>query len=495
MTEVLSTIEELTGKLEKVVDSTRVFTDPEFLEGYASDTSHSCNKKPDVVVKVLSTGEVQKIVKLANDYKIPVTPRSSATGFYGAAIPEQGGIVIDMSSMKNIRRIDTRNKWVMFEAGVTYGELQEELAKHGFRAINPFLPHKDKSALTSTLEREPRIVHKHHLDETILTMEMVMPDGNLFHTGSMAISPQAPETIPDELPSDLCNFHGPGIDWFRLIPGSLGTLGIVTVMNVKIALIPEKQKMMFFGFDSLEESVEPFYYILRKLLGDECLLLNSRYLATILASDPEEIDSISAVLPSYTVIVNLTAGEWFPEEKMAYQEKAIRDISRTFFIKPMESLPNVPDAEKVLARHLLQPWDNGTYWKFRAEGASREIFFLTQLQRAPEFLQIVNTIAAESGYPLSDIGLYLQPKQNGRSFQMEVSFPYNPESQDEREMIDALYREASEQLINKGAFFYRIYGPWAEMVYSRTGNLHETLKRIKRTFDPNSILNPGKLGF
>jgi FAD/FMN-containing dehydrogenase len=495
MAEVLSTVDELIGKLETVVDSTRIFTDHEFLDKYGRDTSHGYSKNPDVVVKVLSTEEVQKIVKLANDFNIPVTPRSSGIGFYGAGIPEQGGIVIDMSSMKNIRRIDTRNKWVMIEAGVNFGELQEELAKHGFRALNPLLPHKDKSVLTSTLEREPKLTPKHFLDETILTMEMVLPDGNLFHTGSMSISPKAPETIPDEFPSDLCNFHGPGIDWFRLVPGSLGTYGIVTVMNIKMTSIPKQQKLLFFGFDSLEKSVEPFYYIERKLIGDECFLLNNRYLATILASDPEEINQISSMLPRYILILNLTAGEWFPEEKMAFQEEAIRNISRTFLLKPMETLPKVPDAEKVISQNLYKPWNNGTYWKFKSKGASREIFFLTQLQRAPEFLEVVNNVAAEIGFPVSDIGLYLQPKQNGRAFQMEVSFPYNPEDAAEKERVNAVYTKASEALINKGAFFYRIYGEWADMVYSRTGNLHETLKRIKRTFDPNGVLNPGKLGF
>ena len=53
---------------------------------------------------------------------------------------------------------------------------------------------------------------------------------------------------------------------------------------------------------------------------------------------------------------------------------------------------------------------------------------------------------------------------------------------------------ASQLLVDKGAFFYRVYGPWTELVYGRTGNLHKTLKRIKHTFDPNNVLNPGKLG-
>ena len=224
-------------------------------------------------------------------------------------------------------------------------------------------------------------------------------------------------------------------------------------------------------------------------------MLNSRYLATILASDTETIDSISAVLPPYTLILNLTSGEWFPEEKMAYQEEAVKDMARTYLLKPMESIPNVADAGKTISQYLYKPWENDIYWKFRAKGASREIFFLTQLQRAPEFLKVAKDVAVKNGYPVSDMGMYLQPKQNGRAFQMELSFPYDPEDQEEKERIEAVYRQASEALISKGAFFYRIYGEWADMVYSRTGNLHETLKRIKKTFDPNGILNPGKLGF
>jgi FAD/FMN-containing dehydrogenase len=495
MAEVLSAIEELASHLEKAVDSSRVLTDPETLAKYACDTSHSITGRPDVVVKVATTAEVQNVVKIANDLNVPVTPKSSGIGFYGAAVPEQGGIVVDMNSMKKIRKIDTKSKWAMFEAGVTYGELQEELAKVGFRAVIPFLPHKDKSVLTSTLEREPKLTPKHHLDETIFTMEMVFPTGELFHTGSMAVSPQAPETIPDELPCDLVNFHGPGIDWFRLIPGSMGTYGIVTVMNVKIAEIPKEQKIVFFGFKSLDESVEPTYNVLRKLIGDECLLLNNRYLATILASDSDDIDRLSSVLPAYTLILNLTAGEWFTDDKIAYLEAAIKDLSRTFLLTPMATLPNVPDAEKTLSQYLYKPWDNGTYWKFRAKGASREIFFLTQMQRAPEFLKVAEEVAAENGYCCSNIGLYLQPKQNGRAFQMELSFPYDPDNLDEKEKIDTICTEVSKALVNRGAFFYRIYGEWADMVYSRTGNLHETLKRIKRTFDPKGILNPGKLGF
>lgn len=495
MAEVLSTVKEIAGKLEGIMGKTRVFTDEAMLAKYGSDTSYGPSKKPDVVVTPLTTVEVQAIVKLANQYGVPVTPRSSGVGFYGAGIPEQGGIVIDMSSMKKISRVDVHNKWALFEAGVTYGELQAELGKKGMRAINPLLPHKDKSVITSYLEREPKLTPKHHLDEAILTMEMVLPNGEMFHTGSMAVSPSSPEKIPDEVHSDLCNFMGPGIDWFRLIPGSLGTYGIVTVMNAKIGFIPVKQKLVFIGFKNLQDCVEPCYHLLRKLIGDECFILNSRSLAEILAQDPADIPGLSAKLPPYTLVLNLTAGDWFPEQKMAYQEHAVHAASRAFLFKPMERLPYVGDADKTLSKYLYQPWDNGTYWKFRAKGAVKEVFFLTQLQRAPEFLSVMQSVAAQHGYPASDMGLYLQPKQNGRAFHMGAGFPFNPDDPSEKSTVEALYLDLSKALINRGAFFYRVYDPWADLVYAQTGNLHPTLKRIKKVLDPNNIMNPGKLGF
>jgi len=303
------------------------------------------------------------------------------------------------------------------------------------------------------------------------------------------------EKIPEEAQSDMCNFMGPGIDWFRLIPGSQGTYGIVTVMNAKVGFLPVRQKLLFFGFSTLEAAVGPVYHLLRKLIGDECFLLSSRYLAAILAAAPDEIEALSAALPPYTLVLNLTAGEWMPEKKMAYQENAVREASRAFLLKPMEQLPGAPDANVVLSRLLRRSWDGDVYWKCRAKGASKEVFFLTQMQRAPEFLQVIQNAAGQCGYPATDIGIYLQPKQNGRAFQMEAGFPYNPEDPSEKRRAEEVFANVSRALVNQGAFFYRIYGPWADLVYSRTGNLHSTLKRIKHILDPNGILNPGKLGF
>jgi hypothetical protein len=89
-----------------------------------------------------------------------VVPKSSRVGFFGRTIPEEGGIILDLSGMNRILRIDERNRWVMFEAGVTWEQLQGELRNQGFQALNPLLPHREKSVATSALEKEP----SHHGD-------------------------------------------------------------------------------------------------------------------------------------------------------------------------------------------------------------------------------------------------------------------------------------------------------------------------------------------
>jgi hypothetical protein len=87
----------------------------------------------------------------------------------------------------------------------------------------------------------------------------------------------------------------------------------------------------------------------------------------------------------------------------------------------------------------------------------------------------------------------MQPLERGRACHLSFSLPCDLSSETDKEKIRNLYLELSERLITEGAFFTRPYGPWADMVYRRSTTYTNTLKELKKIFDPNHILNPGKL--
>jgi len=107
----------------------------------------------------------------------------------------------------------------------------------------------------------------------------------------------------------------------------------------------------------------------------------------------------------------------------------------------------------------------------------------------------MNGVAAEYGYPTRDIGVYLQPIERARACFCQFGFHCNPEDEGEVNSVRNLFLEASEEAISMGGLFTTPYGPWADMVYSRAATYTEVMKVVKNAFDPNNILNPGKLCF
>jgi len=479
------------AEIERVAGSENVLDDPETLARYSKDHSLSPSRRPDFVVRPKSTEEVQEIVRIANKTRTPVIPASSGAHLYGGAIPDHGGVVVDLGRMDKILQVDERNRMVRVEPGVTYGRLQEELAGEGHRALIPLLPFSSKSVVTSHLEREPMLISKsEYSGESIYTMEVVLPTGELFRTGSAA----APGGADSE--ADLVGYSGPGtMDWHRFFMGAQGTMGIVTWMATKAEYLPTHNKLYFIPFDGIEGAVEALYGIQRQLLGYECFLLNSQNLASILADSwPEEIEELREKLPSWTVILRISGMRRFPEERIGYEEKDLMDVAQKQGFEPVLFLEGADGREKKIGEYLSKAWADDPYWKMRLRGRWADIFFLTTLNRAGEFSAIVNEAASSWKYPIGDIGVYIQPIEYGRKCHCEYTFPYAAEAK-EGEKIGKMYGEMSEALIMKGAFFSRPYGCWAEMVYRRDGSYANTLREAKRIFDPENIMNPGKLCF
>ncbi|MEW6142262.1 MAG: FAD-binding oxidoreductase [Chloroflexota bacterium] len=471
--------------LTEIVGAEHVSDDPEVLEKYSKDFSFVQPRRPSIITFPQNAEEIQKIVKYANVNSMAVTPRSSALGFYGAGIPNQGGIIIDCSRMNKILEVDPRNKKVKVEPGVTYAQVQEELAKHGMYVANPLLPHKAKSVLTSTMEREPILITKSEYSEVFLTSEVVLPTGDMYWTGTALGKGMKGQNFPDAL-----------IPGTRLWLGAQGTLGIMTWANLKAEHLPTLDKLFFIPINKVEQIADPVYTIQRKMLGNECFVLNAFNLAMIVAEKwPDEFNTLRDSLPPYTIILCLSGLHRLPEEMVGYQEEALMDLAKELRFSVQRTVGGIAGLEATILKILRKPWQKDVYWKHQYKGACHDVFFHTTMDRVHEFTAMMNETAAKHGYPTRDIGVYIQPLERARAAFCQFSFHCDPNNAREAAMVKKLFLEASENAINLGGFFTTPYGPWADMVYSRTAQYTALLKIVKNAYDPNNVMNPGKLCF
>jgi FAD/FMN-containing dehydrogenase len=480
-------------KLSEIVGSGNFSDDPNVLSKYAADSSLTPAGAPSYVVKPKDAQDVAKVIQLANGSTIPVVPVSSDVHFNGAAIPKQGGIVLDLTRMKKVLEIDIENRRVRIEAGVKWQQLTDELAKQGMRMIMPLLPPAGRSVLTDYLEREVPTNVVYDYGEPMQSMEIVWPTGEIFRMGSASVN-----GYPDSA-SKGANPSGPGIDFYRFVQGAQGTMGVVTWANLKIESIPKIDKVFLAPVDDLAYAQDFLYRVLPRRIGQECLLLNNTDLAAIVAEKwPGDFANLRATLPPWTLVLVVSGLLRRPEEKIAYEENFLNQVIRNEFRKMelQDNLPGVPGIGRKLLSLLRKPWPaEKTYWKNIWKGGSQSLFFIARPNATPVYVDMMEKIAPQYGYPLNDIGMYIQPIEHNRACHMEFTFFYDPANAAEKARISDLYRNAATSLLNQGAFFSRPYGELAAMMYERASSYTMALKRLKKVFDPKNIMNPGNLCF
>ncbi len=481
-------------ELTKIVGAGNAVDNLEWLQFFSQDNSLETPHMPQYIVKPQNTREIEEIVKLANIHKVPITPCSSGVHFYGNTIPKLGGIILDLRRMSKILDINLNNKSVRIEPGVTWGKLQSVLAKDNMMALCPLLPHPMKSVVTSHLEREPMLIPKHEYAGSLVSVEAVFANGEVKRTGSACVP-----GFPDNSMAEGVNPGGPGyLSWQWILQGAQGTIGIVTWAQIKIAPRPKINKTFLIQFDHLEGAIELVYNLQKRMLGEECLIINNVNLATILAPKwTADYEQIKNSLKPW-IVVFISGGGWrLPEEKIEYEEQGLREAAAELHISELPtSIQIVPGIENELPDMLRSAWpEKRTYWKFASKGGCQDVFFHTTLNRSAEFVRAINNVAMKHDYSSTDIGYYFQPLEYGRACHLESNFAYNPKDALELQKMTSLFAEIAEKCLEMGAFFSRPYGSLADLVYSRAASYTAALKKVKEIVDPQNILSPGRLCF
>jgi FAD/FMN-containing dehydrogenase len=482
-------------ELISIFGSENVVDEADALASYASDESFSHPLKPRFVVKAQNAGQVESLVQWANRTTTPLVPVSSAPPhFRGDTVPTApGAVIVDLSGMKKIMHIDARNRMVLIEPGVTYGQLQTELAKSGLRVSSPLRPKAGKSVIGSLLEREPIVIPRYQwaMLDPLRCTEVIWGDGQRMTTGEAGGTAVLEEEWKKKFAQVTAG--GPGqTDFYKFTSAAQGSMGIVTWASVKCELLPKIHKLYFVPASRVEDLLDLAYSILRIRFGDELLILNHWNLAMLLGKDSNEIASLAARLPRWALLVGIAGRERLPEEKVEYQEKDIAEMAQRY---GLQLLPAVPGASGVdVLRAVLNP-SSEPYWKQTYKGSCQDIFFLNTLEKSPEFVKAMYAVAEAQGYPASEMGVYIQPVHQGASCHIEFSLPYDRSNTAEANRMQELYTRASEEMLRQGAYYSRPYSIWAPMAFNRDAQTTFVLKKIKSIFDPNNVMNPGKLCF
>ena len=211
-----------------------VLTDSESLSHYGHDETENLNFPPEILLKPRSVEHVSKIMKLANQYNIPVTPIGARTGLSGGSLSIHGGIGISMEKFNKILEIDEDNLQVHVQPGVITQLLQEEVAKKGlYYAPDP--ASRGSCFIGGNIAENsggPRAVKYGVTKDFVLNLEVVLPNGEIINTGANTLK------------------NSTGYNLTQLLVGSEGTLGIVTKATLKLIPLPKFNKLILVPFSS-----------------------------------------------------------------------------------------------------------------------------------------------------------------------------------------------------------------------------------------------------
>ncbi|MEP6615455.1 MAG: FAD-linked oxidase C-terminal domain-containing protein [Ginsengibacter sp.] len=215
-----------------------VLTDIESLHHYSHDETENLQYLPQVIIKPRTAEEISKILKICNKLKIHVTPRGAGTGLSGGALPQYGGVVISTERMNKIIAIDDKNLQVVTEPGVITEVLQNAVKEVGL--FYPPDPSSRGSCFIGGNIAEnsggPKAVKYGVVKDYVLNLEVVLPTGDIIWTGANVLK------------------NVTGYNLTQLIVGSEGTLGIVTKIVLRLIPLPSHDLLMLVPFKDLEKA-------------------------------------------------------------------------------------------------------------------------------------------------------------------------------------------------------------------------------------------------
>jgi len=463
---------EILKGLERIVGSEFVSTKADVLLTYSQTASMAADPiLPVAVVRPADTHEVSELLKLANKNKITVVPRSGGSSLQQEAIPKPNSIVIDLMRLEGIKLYEDLQS-VTVGAGVTYGELDKFLDKHGL-----FLPVYPESALVCTVTGNvavngagPGSSLYGCTGEMVLGLEVVLPDGTIIQTGSEA-NPNA---------SGPFLRYAFGSDITGLFIGSLGSFGVITKASMKVFRRPEFLEYNLFGFEAAEQAER---FLLEAKQNDISGLFTSIYSGEVLNlfwdMIGDEFGYPTIEFPHRAV--SMTIGR--VREDMAKSDAKLACEICEKLGGTIIHAPELRDFE----------WD-GRLWNFvRACYAHgwhwRTLYHHQTITNSHKSVDMITEVMDKYGF----IGHTAGFNTGSSSMNMYPHMYFDPQDPAEEQKVRDGHKELAKTLFKSGAVPFKLAEYWKDAIEGMDDYL-AFLKHIKNIIDPNNIMNPGVLG-
>ncbi|MBL7213003.1 MAG: FAD-binding protein [Desulfobacteraceae bacterium] len=407
--------------------------------------------------------QIVATLKLANQAKFPVTPRGAGTSLAGLAVPDRGGVILDLSRMDKILAINIEDRLVVVQPGVVYADLDRALASYGF-----FFPPDPASGSVCTLGGNVATnaggikgAKYGTTKDYVLALEVVLPDGRILHTGSK------------------CMKSVSGYDLTRLFVGSEGTLGVITEITLKVNPKPPMTSTAMATFETLEDAGRAISEIMYSGIIPSALeVVDQQTLIAINQNTDLGLPEVEALLVAET--------DGYTREETEFQMEKIIEIFKKNNATTTRQADSKEEAEALWtarksAYGVLARINNNLIVEDLA----------VPMSKVPDMLRSISELAKKHNLRIPTVG-------HAGDGNLHPVICFDGTNPDEVKRVEEASAQLFEKVIELGGTLTGEHGiglakiPFMGLEHDQVSM--DVMRSVKQLFDPNNILNPGKMG-
>lgn len=458
--------EQALSHLREALGDDVLCSDAETRLAYGHDETEDLSYPPAVVARPRTTDEVAAVVRICAQHAIPVTPIGGRTGLSGGALSVHGGVGLALDRMNAIELIDERNLQVTVQPGVITQVLQEAVAAKGL-----YYPPDPSSRGSCTIGGNiaenaggPRAVKYGVTRDFVLNLEVVLPSGEVIWTGANTLK------------------NATGYDLTRLLVGSEGTLGVITKAVLRLVPLPKENRLMLVPFASAEKACEAVSATFRAGVTPSAMEFIERDAIAFTMRHAEGLPAQLSTEPGAYLLIEVDGD---------HADSIMKDCETILGVMEAHDAGEVLFAESTAEKDALWRMRRSVPVSVKAHSVYKEEDTVVPRYELPRLLRGVKEIGARHGFTSICYG-----HAGDGNLHVNIIKGDLPDAYWEHELPTAI-REIFQLTVSLGGTLSGEHGiglvqrPYMDIAFNpaQLG----IMRAVKRAFDPQGIMNPGKI--